>query len=168
MFYPFGRIKLRSTGRASNLTSPTTDFSPENPKSFQADVKAVKLDPNDALWLIVTTVEGGEAPNRRRLSPHRSQEEEKAKWRPWGLRSSCYPRALFIQELGRKFHFWLHWSWLHHPWQVWYWSLRVWRKNTFTGLPCEVDEDDIDLQNIEDPVDPKNVSAKHKVNNCCS
>ena len=28
-----------STGRASNLTSPTSDFSPENPKSFQADLK---------------------------------------------------------------------------------------------------------------------------------
>eukprot|EP00090_Calanus_glacialis_P000689 TRINITY_DN10463_c0_g1_i2.p1 TRINITY_DN10463_c0_g1~~TRINITY_DN10463_c0_g1_i2.p1 ORF type:complete len:1522 (-),score=274.97 TRINITY_DN10463_c0_g1_i2:738-5303(-) len=36
---PFGGIKLRSTGRASNLTSPTSDFSPENPKSFQADLK---------------------------------------------------------------------------------------------------------------------------------
>ena len=45
----FKRIKLRSTGRASNLTTPTTDFSPEISKSFQADVKAVKLDPNDAL-----------------------------------------------------------------------------------------------------------------------
>ena len=29
------------------------------------------------------------------------------------------------------------------------------KKEYITGLPCEVDEDDIDLQNIEDPVDPK-------------
>merc|ERR1719445_1314719 len=35
---PFGGIKLRSTGRASNLTSPTTDFSPESSKTF-SDVK---------------------------------------------------------------------------------------------------------------------------------
>merc|ERR1712013_733708 len=45
---PFGGIKLRSTGRASNLTSPTTDFSPENPKSFQADVKSSETGPENA------------------------------------------------------------------------------------------------------------------------
>jgi len=37
-----------STGRASNLTSPTTDFSPENPKSFQPDVKSSETGPENA------------------------------------------------------------------------------------------------------------------------
>ena len=37
-----------STGRASNLTSPTTDFSPENPKSFQADIKSSEIPSDNA------------------------------------------------------------------------------------------------------------------------
>lgn len=45
---PFGGIKLRSTGRASNLTSPTTDFSPENSKSFQPDSKNSESTPENA------------------------------------------------------------------------------------------------------------------------
>ena len=173
MSYPFGRIKLRSTGRASNLTTPTTDFSPENPKSFQADVKAVKLDPNDALWLIVTTVEGGEAPNRRRLSPHRSQEEEskdqgegqaetvrlKIQLLPSSvihtrirtevsllatLELTASPVASMILILESVKKEYIYWFALWGRWR-WHWPAKHWR-----------------------PGWPKNVSAKHKVNNCCS
>merc|ERR1719225_2240242 len=45
---PFGGVKLRSTGRASNLTSPSADFSPALPdtKQLPPSTSASKMTPS--------------------------------------------------------------------------------------------------------------------------
>merc|ERR1719208_387766 len=51
---PFGAIKLRSTGRASNLTSPTSDFSPEaKQEAMDSPEEKPRPPPKPRPWSIV-------------------------------------------------------------------------------------------------------------------